>query len=225
VSTAVREAVDAVQAHHPSTSLALVPLVEDWHVTVEGSAPPRPRPGRWHWFFYGLGYAGLAMLVLGGVVSGRDEEGMVVCFGLGAGFTGLASLGVLVHLVIPPRTQHKLRTTLGAVASLLLTIALLPVVMHVSREVRAESLVPVAQRFVDREARPPSVAEKRGSGIAVVDFEPGYLLLLAEGVHDWWMLYPRPGHPLPSPGAAVAGLHHWHTQPLGGGWYILASGD
>lgn len=207
-------------AAHPSTSAIVVPLFAD-RPMVEEWALPRAKPGFPHRYFYGLGYAGLALLVLGAAISARNIETMYAFFMMGGMCIGLGGLGVLVHLALRPRTQHKLRTTLGAIASLVLTVASLPPIMHVSREVRAAALVPAAQRFADREALPPVETEMRQAGIEGVNFHPGYVLVSPRGTDEWQLLYARPGHPPPPSSVQVAGRGSWRTEPLGGGWYIL----
>jgi hypothetical protein len=133
--------MDAVAAH-PSTSLALVPL-STGRAFVEGVSPtpPRPLPARVHRAFYAMGYTGLALLVCGAWA--------IMFFVMGAGCVGLGGLGVLVHLLWPPRTMHKLRTTLGAIASLVLAVASVEPIMDAAREVRAASLVPALQPLAD----------------------------------------------------------------------------
>lgn len=218
MNTAEKRVVDA-DAAHPSTSAVVVPLFAD-RPAVEEWPPPCPKPGFPHRLFYGLGYAGLGLLVLGAVMSARNFDTMYALFVMGGMCIGLGGLGVLVHLALRPRTQHKLRTTLGAIASLVLTLAAIWPIMQVSREVHAEALVPAAQAVVDR-GKPPTMEEMRRAGMAGADFYPEYVLVWPEGTMEWQLLYARPGHPPPPSSVQVAGRGSWRTEPLGGGWYIL----
>lgn len=218
MSTAERWEMDA-DAAHPSTPATVVPLFGE-QPAVEAVVPPHPQPTNAHRMFYGLGYSGLALMVLGAWLSARSANAMEACFVLGAGCIGFGGLGVLVHLAVPPRTQHKLRTTLGAIASLVLTLASTWPIMQVSRVVHAEALVPAAQAVVDR-GKPPTMEEMRSAGISGANFYPEYVLVWPEGTMEWQLLYARPGHPPPPSSVQIAGRGSWRTEPLGGGWYIL----
>lgn len=163
MSTREHEVMDADVAH-PSTSMALVPLAADRHA-VGSVASSRVKPARAHRAFYAMGYTGLAMLLVGAWVSAYGEGYMVTMF-LPAGFLiGLGGLGVLGHLLWKPRTMHKLRTTLGAIASLALTIAAIPVIGRVSGEVHASSAIVALQPLAEDLARYGRIREMEVSSV------------------------------------------------------------
>jgi hypothetical protein len=272
--------MDAVAAH-PSTSLALVP-VSTGRAFVEGVTltPPRSGSSRVHRAFYAMGYTGLVLFVCGAWATAYHEGTTIMFFVMGAGCVGLGGLGVLVHLLWPPRTMHKLRTTLGAIASLVLTAASVEAIGDAAREVRAASLVPVLQPLADdlvrygritsmaprgyqtvelngysgraasidgiETARPgepltfEDVLRRDGvtreefdafeqrlwrTGMREVHLQPGYVLFNSPGSPPWRLLHVLPGHPLPARGAVLDGWVRWTAQPLGGGWYVVTSGE
>jgi hypothetical protein len=163
VSTLEHEVMDADVAR-PSTSMALVPLAVD-RQAVGSAALPRAAHASAHRAFYAMGYTGLAMLLVGAWMSAYGQEYMVMMFLPGGFCIGLGGLGVLGHLLWKPRTMHKLRTTLGAIASLGLTIAAMPVIGRISGEVHASSAIAGLQPLAEDLARYGRIGEMEVSSV------------------------------------------------------------
>lgn len=150
MSTLEREVAVDADRPHPSTSLALVPLTGDAarpRQVTRAAGPPNA-----HRWFYGIGYAGLALIALGAWVAVGDEELAIPCFLFGGLFLGLGGLGVAIHVLYKP-TMQKLRMGLGAVASVALTLAALTPLTDVARAVQADGRVARLQPLADELAR------------------------------------------------------------------------
>ncbi|HLM67762.1 MAG TPA: hypothetical protein VK358_09555 [Longimicrobium sp.] len=62
------------------------------------------------------------------------------------------------------------------------------------------------------------------AGVLRVEVRAAYVGFYDPGVGAN-LLYVRPGHVPPSPGAAVLEHTDWRTEPLGGGWYLYLDGQ
>lgn len=130
---------------NPSPSMALVPLPR---AAVDTGKDPR----HLHRWFYGLGYASLAVVWTGAWLQPRGEGVAIGLFVLGMLGVGVAGMGVLVHVLWRPR-MHKLRQGLAAVASLVLTVAAIGPVMEAGREAYASSRIVQWQPLAEDLAR------------------------------------------------------------------------
>lgn len=277
MSTVEREVLDAVEAAHPAPSMALVPLTQD-RAPLRAAAPASAKPANVHRIFFGTGYAGLALIMIGTWLGPRYENAMVGGYVIGAMAVGLGGLGVLVHVLYRP-SMRKLRQGLGAVAALVLTVAAQRPVMHAALEAHASARIPELQQLADDLARDGrirhlgipltgwvelngfrgrldgahvDVTEESGpnplplaailqrdgisrlelvrltrrlreAGITRVSVGEAAVEFESDGAGSS-MLYVRPGQPLPRPEVAFPGRPYLRTQPLGGGWYLLATG-
>jgi hypothetical protein len=267
VSTLEHEVMDA-GAPHPSPSLALVPLprAETAH---PGAAPAEAKPSTIHRYFYGLGYAALAMITLGAWIEPANGAAAAALYVIATFSLGVGGLGVLVHVAYRPRME-KLRKGLGAIAALALTIAVIGPIGRAATEVHAQSAIVRLQPLADdllrngrirviaipaagwielndyvgrMDTSDPSTSSTsvtlaevlardgisrlellrmrhalEQAGVSRVEVGEAYVGLYDPGVGAN-MVYVRPGHAPPPPGAAVLERTHWGTQPLGGGWY------
>lgn len=170
MSTLQREAVDA-GAPHPSTSMALVPLprAEAVRSIVPGEDGAAPHA---HRYFYGMGYAALALIVLGIWMEPANGALGPVPFMLAAPLLGIGGLGVLIHVLYKPR-MHKLRMGLGAVASVALTAAAGVPLHRAATEVHAHAAILRLQPLADellRDGRVRTLALPSGTWIELNGF-------------------------------------------------------
>jgi hypothetical protein len=204
------------------------------------------------------------------------DDVVVALFGLSIVGLAFAGLGVLIHTAYRP-SVHKLRMMLGAVASLVLTVASVDPIGRAAREVHASSAIVRMQPLADalaRDGRIRSIGVSRGDwvelngwagsldggNVPVVDgrLVPLLEVLQRDGISrldlvrllrqmreqgvtrvhtgaayvaferrggQTPLLYLRPGQPLPPPGTAILDRNAWHTQPMGGGWYLFLPGS
>jgi hypothetical protein len=152
VNTAERyaEPVQPVSAL-PATSTALVPVVRGRPPRIEVS-PGAERPVNAHRLFFGMGYFGLVMVWtavwLSGFVGHRAEFITVI----GGMFIGLGGFGILIHTLWKPN-ERKVRHLLLALGSLGLTLAAIPPVHRISREMYAAAAVDRLQPLAEELAR------------------------------------------------------------------------
>lgn len=254
-------------------SMALVPVPRDGGPRLATAAATKPTNA--HRLFYGLGYAGLVLIWAGTWLSGF--VGFVGFEIVGVMFVGLGGFGVLIHTLYKPN-ERKVRHLLLAVASLALTVAALPVVAGVSREMYATAAVtrlqPLAEALA-KDARVRTIGRSSGGyatfngfhgqehGTGRMDGQSGEFLLadvlaqdgisrgeyeayqrrldqagmaravrtgstvafLPDGPNEPWLLYVAPGHALPPAHALVDDSGTYHSEPLGGPWYMVLYGD
>lgn len=147
MSTAARDVMDAVEARHPTPSMALVPLAVD-AAPLRPAQPAPAGPSNVHRVFYGMGYAALALITFGTAMAPRWGDAMLGFYVMGVFGLGLGGLGVLGHVLYRPR-MPKLRKGLGAVAALVLTMAAQEPVAHAANEVHAASRIARLQPLAD----------------------------------------------------------------------------
>ena len=126
-------------------SMALVPVARaDGGPRLATAGATQPTNA--HRLFYGLGYAGLILIWTGTWLGGF--VGFVGWEIVGVMFVGLGGFGVLIHTLYKPN-ERKVRHLLLALASLALTVAGLPLVTRISREMYAtaavDRLLPLAE--------------------------------------------------------------------------------
>lgn len=156
MSTPVRyaEAPPAV-SEAVTPSMALVPV-------ARGDGGPRlataaaTKPTNAHRLFYGLGYAGLVLIWAGTWLSGF--VGFVGFEILGVMFVGLGGFGVVIHTLYKPN-ERKVRHLLLALTSLALTVAAIPLVTRISREMYATAAVIRLQPLAEALAKDARVRE------------------------------------------------------------------
>jgi hypothetical protein len=158
-----------VVAAQPSTCMALVPLPRA--ETAHPDAAPA-KPSHVHRYFYGLGYAALALIIIGVWTEPVNGTAAAVLYGTAILCLGVAGLGVLVHVAYRPR-MDKLRKGLGAVAALALTLAAIGPVGRAATEVHAQSAVVRLQPLADdllRNGRIRMIAIAAPGGIELNDY-------------------------------------------------------
>jgi uncharacterized membrane protein len=148
VSTLEREVVE-VNAPLPSTSMALVPLTGD---RGPRAVPAAGMPSHLYRYFYGIGYAALAMMLLGAWLDPLGDDASLVLFGLAVVCLAFGGLGVLIHTGYKPNVQ-KLRRMLGAIASLVLAVLATGPVESAAREVHASRAIAQLQPLAEQLAR------------------------------------------------------------------------
>ncbi len=140
MSTREIDVADAGMASPPSTSLALVRLPHGAVPQVPEAQRAQPEPGHAHAWFYGLGYTGLAMILLAAWVGPVNEGASMALLALGVLSVGFGGVGVLIHVFYRPR-MDKLRKGLGAIASVALTAAAVFPINNAAREVHASNRI------------------------------------------------------------------------------------
>jgi hypothetical protein len=146
-------------------SMALVPVARD-----DGPRPATSgatKPTNAHRLFYGLGYAGLALIWAGTWLSGF--VGFMGWEIVGVMFVGLGGFGVMIHTLYKPN-ERKVRHLLLALASLALTVAALPLVTRVSREMYATAAVDRLQPLADALAKDARIREIGRSSVGYATF-------------------------------------------------------
>src|SRR5687768_1416865 len=136
-------------------SMALVPVARDDggpRLATAGAT----KPTNAHRLFYGLGYAGLVLIWAGTWLGGF--VGFVGFEIVGVMFVGLGGFGVLIHTLYKPN-ERKVRHLLLALASLALTVAALPVVSRISREMYATAAVVRLQPLAEALAKDARIRE------------------------------------------------------------------
>lgn len=147
-------------------SMALVPV-------ARGDGAPRlatadaTQPANAHRLFYGLGYAGLLLIWTGTWLSGF--VGFVGWEIVGVMFVGLGGFGVLIHTLYKPN-ERKVRHLLLALASLALTVAAIPLVTRISREMYATAAVVRLQPLAEALAKDARIREIGHSALGNVTF-------------------------------------------------------
>ena len=149
------EATLPVSESVPASSMALVPVARDGGGPRLATAAAT-KPVNAHRLFYGLGYAGLVLIWAGTWLSGF--VGFVGFEIVGVMFVGLGGFGVLIHTLYKPN-ERKVRHLLLALASLALTVAALPVVTRISREMYATAAVTRLQPLAEALAKDARVRE------------------------------------------------------------------
>lgn len=149
MSTLERERVE-VAGSIPSDSVALVPLVVDRTRPAPVEILPPARPRTLHRWFFGMWYAGLALIAGGAWLGAWGEEWMALCFVPAVLCLAPGGLGILIHFVARP-SLPRFRQGLGALAALALTgLAAIPL-GSMAAEVRAAAAVarlqPLAQEM------------------------------------------------------------------------------
>lgn len=139
----------------PSTSTALVPVLRDG---AQRPVPPAEKPVNAHVLFYVVGYAGLVLLWAGAWLSGLVGESFEVLMGFGAMFVGLGGFGILIHTLYKP-TERKVRHLLLALASLAVTVATIPLVQYLTREMYAVAAVGRLEPLAEALAKDPRIRE------------------------------------------------------------------
>jgi hypothetical protein len=156
VSTPARYAEATLSVSEAVTpSMALVPVARDDggpRLATAGAT----RPTNAHRLFYGLGYAGLVLIWTGTWLSGF--VGFVGWEIVGVMFVGLGGFGVLIHTLYKPN-ERKVRHLLLALASLALTVAAIPLVTRISREMYATAAVNRLQPLADELAKDTRIRE------------------------------------------------------------------
>jgi hypothetical protein len=253
----------------PVASTALVPVSVD--------RAPRPvvqeKPVNAHWFFYGIGYSGLALLwaaMLLDVFVGPGVAGLYVFAWMGI---VLGGFGIFIHTVYKPN-ERKVRRLLLAIGSLVLTGLATAPVEHITREMYATAAVGRLQPLAEALAKDARIQEIGAGGGRVtlngyygpeqgygrIDREDAVLddVLARDGISRGehqayqkqlrragvdraqrtastvaftsvgfsrpWLVYVMPGHALPPGHALLDDEGTYHSQPLGGPWYMVLSG-
>lgn len=155
MSTREREVVDVGDVH-PSTSLALVPLARD-RTPLQPATPASSLPAHLHRWFYGLGYASLVGILLGGWFEHVDGDLSDVFYAMGLLGLAPAGLGVLIHVAYRP-SERKLRMGLGAVASLVIAVSATIPLGRISQEVHAQNWIVRLQPLADDLVRDGRIA-------------------------------------------------------------------
>lgn len=150
MSTPARYAQAVVQPPSAvtATSTALVPIASDRGPRL---APPE-KPVNAHRLFYGVGYAGLVMIWAGVWLGGLVGPHFEFLFIFGGLMVALGGFGILIHTVWKPN-ERKVRHLLLAIASLAVTIAAIPLVQRISREMYATAAVDRLQPLADALAK------------------------------------------------------------------------
>lgn len=151
-------------------STALVPVARD-DVGPRLATAGASKPTNAHRLFYGLGYAGLILIWAGTWLSGF--VGFVGFEIVGVMFVGLGGFGVLIHTLYKPN-ERKVRHLLLALASLALTVAALPLVSHISREIYATAAVNRLQPLAEALAKEERIREIGHSSVGHVTFNGFY---------------------------------------------------
>lgn len=139
-----------------ATATALVPIVRDGG--PRRVPPAAEKPVNAHRLFYGLGYTGLVLILAGAWLGGFEGQGDPGIAVMGGMFVALGGFGVLIHTLYKSN-ERKVRHLLLAIASLVLTIAGIPLVTRVSREMYATAAVARLQPLAEALAKDARVRE------------------------------------------------------------------
>lgn len=274
MSTPARYAQAVVQPPSavPATSTALVPVAADRAPRLA----PEEKPVNAHWFFYGMGYTGLALVWAAMWLEGLAPGRFVFVYILAMMFVGLGGFGILIHTVYKPN-ERKVRHMLLAIGSLTLTLAASVPVERITREMYATAAVarlqPLAEALA-KDGRVIDIGELNGNsvfngfygpdegslrvepaqngdvlvdvlardGISREEYETYQQRLERAGMErakrtastvvfspadrrEPWLLYVMPGHALPPAHALLDETGTYHSQPLGGPWYMVLGGS
>lgn len=171
----------------PSTSTALVPIVRDSGPRL---APPSvQKPTNAHRLFYGIGYGGLVLIWIGVWLGGFLGPNLEILWMFGVMFVGLGGFGILIHSLYRPN-ERKVRHLLLALASLAVTVAAIPLVQRITREVYATAAVdrlqPLAHALA-QDARIREIGVLHGrvllNGYAGPEYGPGGSIDRQPGEH------------------------------------------
>jgi hypothetical protein len=169
VSTPARYAEAVVQPEAvTSPAAASTALVR---ITDERGYQPAParteKPVNAHWFFYGMGYTGLALIWAALWLNGFTGERFLGVGIMGVMFVGLGGFGVVIHTLYRPN-ERKVRHLLLALASLALTGAAAVPIERISREMYATAAVHRLQPLADALAKDARIREIGVAPTAVV---------------------------------------------------------
>ena len=146
MSTRERDVVDTDNAPL-STIVALIPLARD-RTPIQPAVKVSDVPMHLHRWVYGLGYASLVGVLLGGWFEHVDGDLSDVFYAMGLLGLVPAGLGVLIHVVYRP-SERKLRMGMGAVASFVIAISATMPLGRISQEVHAQNWIVRLQPLAD----------------------------------------------------------------------------